>query len=251
MMLLFQQTDGTTHLHTGDFRASPHMESYSVFWNNIDVDTLFLDTTYCNEKYDFPTQEDVLQCVVEQVDKHASQSNSRVLFLCGSYTIGKEKVFRAVAEHIGSKIWSKPRKLKILHELRDPKLTSLLTNNSKEAAVHVVPMHDINFQSLQRYLQSMRFHFSEVVAFRPTGWQYSQRNTLMYSLETRDKVSIYSLPYSEHSSFLELQRFVKFLKPEKVVVTVKTKGKTWEEIASVCNTWARIARGKKPKPSFH
>ena len=56
------------------------------------IHTLHLDTTYCDQKYVFPTQEEVIDFVVDRV-KRAIAIKPDTLVLCGSYTIGKEKIF--------------------------------------------------------------------------------------------------------------------------------------------------------------
>lgn len=72
-------------LHTGDFRFSEEMTRISVL-QTVPIDTLILDTTYCNPQYDFPKQEAVIQFVIEAIQAEAF--NPKTLFLIGSYTIG-------------------------------------------------------------------------------------------------------------------------------------------------------------------
>ncbi|KAJ1289820.1 hypothetical protein BS78_02G194100 [Paspalum vaginatum] len=69
------------------------------------IHTLILDTTYCNPRYDFPSQEIVIQFVIEAIQAEAF--NPKTLFLIGSYTIGKERLFMEVARLLQKKIcWS-------------------------------------------------------------------------------------------------------------------------------------------------
>jgi hypothetical protein len=91
---------GPIHVHTGDFRASPELAREllaRVPTPTKSVDQLFLDTTYCDDKYDFPPQASVVAFAVNiATDRYRRDPRTR--FVVGTYTIGKERVFVALAK---------------------------------------------------------------------------------------------------------------------------------------------------------
>ncbi|XP_067344910.1 DNA cross-link repair 1A protein isoform X2 [Channa argus] len=90
-MLLFLLPDGQVVLHTGDFRADPSMETYPELLS-CRVQTLYLDTTYCSPEYTFPRQQEVINFAASTAFELVTLS-PRTLVVCGSYSVGKEKVF--------------------------------------------------------------------------------------------------------------------------------------------------------------
>ncbi|RZC59510.1 hypothetical protein C5167_006810 [Papaver somniferum] len=175
-LIFFHLADGRRVLHTGDFRASKLMQSYPLLVNQR-VHSVYLDTTYCNAKYTFPPIEDVLSFVVK-VTRDSLKKQPKTLVIVGAYSIGKERVYLAISEALGT---------------------------------------------LNQYLESNVDHYRSILAFRPTGWTYSGTNGSNLDLikpTTRGNVTTYGVPYSEHSSFLELREFVQFLRPEKIIPTV-------------------------------
>ncbi|NWU26197.1 DCR1A protein, partial [Dyaphorophyia castanea] len=186
-MILFYLPSGTVILHTGDFRADPSMERYPALMGQ-QVHTLYLDTTYCSPEYTFPSQQEVIQFAVN-IAFETVTLNPRTLVVCGTYAIGKEKVF------LGFSLISYLMGLNICYSFS---------------------------QGLQDHLNKFSENFDQVLAFKPTGWTYSDS---CHSLEdikphTRGKITIYGIPYSEHSSYLEMKRFVQWLKPQKIIPTV-------------------------------
>ncbi|NWR58389.1 DCR1A protein, partial [Bucorvus abyssinicus] len=168
-MILFCLPSGTTILHTGDFRADPSMERYPALTGQ-QVHTLYLDTTYCSPEYTFPSQQEVIQFAVNTAFETVTL-NPRTLVVCGTYSIGKEKVFLGI---------------------------------------------------LQDHLSKFSENFDQVLAFKPTGWTYSDSCLSLVDIkpQTRGKITIYGIPYSEHSSYLEMKHFVQWLKPQKIIPTV-------------------------------
>ncbi|XP_068085665.1 DNA cross-link repair 1A protein isoform X2 [Anabrus simplex] len=98
LMFLFQLLDGRNFLHVGDFRADASMESYPCFWN-LTIDKLYLDTTYCEPKYTFPTQAEIIAQVVQVCRQHLER-NPATLIVSGTYTIVAEATFTAVQREV-------------------------------------------------------------------------------------------------------------------------------------------------------
>lgn len=300
-------------LHCGDFRACPAHVAHPLLMPDIvesitgkskqqKIDVCYLDTTYLNPRYAFPSQENVItacadMCVslkkerAEETDSWevvkreragagmqkfvnsamkpeddsiamsiaSTKPRGRLLVVCGTYSIGKERICMGIARALDCKIWAPPGKMRICAALEDPELMSRMTDDPREAQIHMQMLMEIRAETLQDYLNSYKPHFSRVVGFRPSGWNYKPPNsrftdspsipTILHSTNWRSSFSMadlipqrgstkeascFGVPYSEHSSFRELTMFICALRIEKVVPTVnvgsaatRTKMKTW------------------------
>ncbi|XP_054437525.1 DNA cross-link repair 1A protein [Pteronotus mesoamericanus] len=219
VMILFYLPNGNVILHTGDFRAHPTMERSLLAGQK--VHTLYLDTTYCSPEYCFPSQQEVIQFAISTAFE-AVTLNPRTLVVCGTYSIGKEKVFLAIAEVLGSKVGMSREKYKTLQCLNIPEINSFITTDMGSSLVHLLPMMQINFKGLYSHLKRYDGRYNQILAFRPTGWTHSNKLTSIADVvpQTKGNISIYGIPYSEHSSYLEMKRFVQWLKPQKIIPTV-------------------------------
>ncbi|KAI3916883.1 hypothetical protein MKW98_014344 [Papaver atlanticum] len=220
-LIFFHLADGRRVLHTGDFRACKLMQSYPLLVNQR-IHSVYLDTTYCNAKYTFPPIEDVLGFVVK-VTKDSLKKQPKTLVIVGAYSIGKERVYLAISEALGVNIYTNAQRRRILQSFDWPVLSGRLSSHAHDTPLHVLPISSLRHDTLNQYLESNLDHYRSILAFRPTGWTYSGANGSNLDLikpTTRGNVTIYGVPYSEHSSFLELREFVQFLRPEKIIPTV-------------------------------
>ncbi|KAF9109806.1 DNA break repair nuclease [Mortierella sp. AM989] len=308
------------YLHTGDFRACPEMVLDPILRQppNVPIDILYLDTTYSNPRYTFPSQDLVIKeaanLVCREVGIHNNQlpvstsvvqapkkvnimekwlkkesgnneklismsiksaqsikakqkwkdpaEKNKIVICVGTYLIGKERVFTAIAKAINSKVYVQHSKLQILSCLEDPELLDMLTSNRFEAQVHLVHMgSEMSPESLQDYLDSLSPTFTRLIAIRPTGWTFTGGSKKYTSADegltmndqnqsipttptmlelrpsfTSSTVKIYPVPYSEHSSFNELAGFVRSLNIAKVIPTV---GMGNEKGRHAMNEWFR------------
>jgi DNA cross-link repair 1A protein len=101
-----------------------------------------------------------------------TENKHRVLVVCGTYSIGKERICKAIAQALGSKIYAPPAKNRIVKQLGDPELAELLTSDPREAQVHMQMLMEIRAETLQEYLNGYKPHFSRIVGFRPSGWNF-------------------------------------------------------------------------------
>lgn len=74
--------------------------------------------------------------------------------------------------------------------------------------------------------------FSKILAIRPSGWE-KQRSKPNFA----NKISILGVQYSEHSSYNELERFVRFLQPNEVISTVPFSGKNLNRTPKIPDAW--------------
>ncbi|KAJ0981093.1 hypothetical protein J5N97_009348 [Dioscorea zingiberensis] len=224
IIILFEPSNGKAVLHTGDFRFSEEMASNPIL-KSCHVHTLILDTTYCNPQYDFPKQEAVIQFVIEAIQAEAF--NPKTLFLIGSYTIGKEKLFLEVARLLRKKIYVGAAKLHLLRCLQLPdEDMQWFTVNEMESHIHVVPMWTIaSFKRLKHVANQYNNRYNLIVAFSPTGWTFGKGKKKTPGRRWQQGTIIrYEVPYSEHCSFSELREFVSFLSPDHIIPSVNNDG---------------------------
>ncbi|KAK3013722.1 hypothetical protein RJ639_008430 [Escallonia herrerae] len=220
-LIHFLLPNGQCHLHTGDFRASKLMQAYPLLTKQR-INVLYLDTTYCNPKYRFPSKEEVLNFVVK-ITKIYLKKEAKTLVIVGSYSIGKECVYLAISKALGVKIYANPSRRRTLQSFGWSDLSGNLCTHGNDTPLHVLPISSLKFEILERYMKTYSSRYTAVLAFRPTGWTYSETIGSRLDLikpSSRGIVTIYGVPYSEHSSFIELQEFVQFLRPEKIIPTV-------------------------------
>ncbi|KAK3032211.1 hypothetical protein RJ639_036141, partial [Escallonia herrerae] len=229
ILILFEPPSGKAVLHTGDFRLSEEMMRISIL-QTCPVHTLILDSTYCDPQYDFPKQDAVIQFVIEAIQAEAF--NPKTLFLIGSYTIGKERLFVEVARVLRKKVYVTAAKLRLLECLGlSSKDMQWFTLNEQESQIHVVPMWTLaSFKRLK--------HVSNQYAvLGRSGGEVSGAGACMaasalgqgsiqsYSCFLSNWLDVwYEVPYSEHCSFTELKEFVKFISPVNIIPSVNNNG---------------------------
>ncbi|RKF61068.1 DNA cross-link repair 1A protein [Erysiphe neolycopersici] len=191
----------------------------------------------------------------------STKNRGRLLIVCGTYSIGKERICLGIARALNCKIFAPARKMRICAALEDEELMSRMTSDPREAQIHMQMLMEIRAETLQDYLNSFKPHFSRIVGFRPSGWTYkpptsrgtqtatipqilnspSWRSSFCFSDlipqrgSTRES-ACFGVPYSEHSSFRELTMFICALRIEKIIPTVnvgsasgRAKMKGWIE----------------------
>jgi len=213
-----------------------------------------------NPKHDFLSKDAAIDSIASQVqdllqvgnDKlHGEQTTSAVqdtLVLLSCYSIGKEKVVWESASRSNQQVYVSERKLKMIECLQgylnqnggcgDEDFTRQLlqrcTRDAEKSDLHVIPMgmagelwpfFQPNYKACAEYAKHLKHKtYKKVVAFIPTGWaessNWNKRHSISRCTNWGLDIEIRLVPYSVHSSFSELQAFVSYLQPRKVIPTV-------------------------------
>ncbi|XP_062560486.1 DNA cross-link repair 1A protein-like [Armigeres subalbatus] len=233
VMFLFQLPTGTNILHTGDFRASADMEEYPEFWN-VDINSLYLDTTYLSTKYAFKSQFESITDACDVVRRVLNRNiGARVLIVCGSYLIGKEKVWTELAVQFNFKVWTEPNRRKALAAINDKVQQQQLVDDPQMAEIHVLGMNKVSYDELIKHVEQFPDRYDLLIALRPSGWEKNSRP------QYRGFINIIGVEYSEHSSVDELRRFVRFLRPQEVISTVPYGASNQNRTPQVPPSWYR------------
>ncbi len=242
LLFLFEDlADGTTALHTGDCRASE--EVVAAVRDELhrgapgrqlplQMDVLYLDTTYCSERWTLPAQRDALR-ELAAIARREMERESTTLFFIGSYSIGKEKAIRALTEEVGGRALVSSQRaltLRLCGEWDDAIHTE--DADAQDVRVRVMPMGggaDAH-ESLKHALEAHAPKHRAAVSFRPTGWTYARGGASPRVWAENDGATrLYGVPYSEHSSYTELHALVRALRPRAIVPTVNAETRSDRE----------------------
>ncbi|MCJ1312835.1 hypothetical protein MMC25_006511 [Agyrium rufum] len=228
-----------------------------------DSDTLVKTEAKTEVKPEIKEEDDIDAMKVAKPGS-SKKSRGRLLVICGTYSIGKERICLGIARALNSKIYAPPHKQKICAALEDPELSARLTNDPYDAQVHMQMLMEIRAKTLADYLSSYKPRFSRIVGFRPSGWNYRPPQsrftesplvtTVLHSENWKSRYSMaelvpqrgstreascFGVPYSEHSSFRELTMFCCALRIDKIIPTVNIgSAKSREKMKAWCEKWA-------------
>ncbi|PNT60953.1 hypothetical protein BRADI_5g08550v3 [Brachypodium distachyon] len=160
---------------------------------------------------EFPPQEDVIDFVVRTAQRYLKKQ-PKTLIVVGAYSIGKENVYLAISQALEVPIYTDASRRRILHSFGWPDLSKRISSCDQSSPLHVMPLASVQHEKLTKYLETLNQRFLAVLAFRPTGWTFSEaagKELDLIKPSSRGRVTIYGVPYSEHSSFTELRDFLK------------------------------------------
>ncbi|CAJ1085324.1 ' exonuclease Apollo [Xyrichtys novacula] len=195
VMFLFEGYFGSI-LYTGDFRYSPSMLREDCLRNNTTIDVLYLDNTNCDPNRTIPTRHRATQQIKEIIRSHPNHN-----VVIGLYGLGKESLLLDLAMEFKTWIEVSFERMEILKALELP---NVFTNERGAGRIQAVDQSTIDGAALQKWNKEQ-----PTLAIIPTSRPifFVQPN-------------IHVVPYSDHSSYQELEDFVCALKPTSIVPIV-------------------------------
>ncbi|KAK4846796.1 hypothetical protein QYF36_021984 [Acer negundo] len=263
IMLLFRGEFGCL-LYTGDFRWETSSERAKAGRTTLIkalkddvVDILYLDNTFCNPSFAFPSRQVAAQQIVDIIASHPNHD-----IIIGIDTLGKEELLLHISHVLNIKmpqvnlvgnvasykhlyfillLYKKQvERLQTMHLLG---FHDIFTTNTSLTRVRAVPRYSFSIETLEG-LNTMR----PTIGIMPSGlpwvvkshkgddnlfgsfltsrykrrkWSANDRaeidkpNDNLGSVERFHKY-IYSVPYSEHSCFMEIEEFIKLVQPTNI-----------------------------------
>ncbi|GLT87007.1 hypothetical protein SLE2022_051120 [Rubroshorea leprosula] len=238
VMFLFRGEFGCL-LYTGDFRWEICSERAKVgreiLFNALkdsEVDILYLDNTYCNPSFAFPSREVAAKQVVDIIASHPDHD-----IIIGIDSLGKEDLLLHIAQALDTKIWVWPERLQTMHLLG---FYDIFTTQTSLTRVRAVPRYSFSIETLEG-LNTIRPTIGIMPSGLPwlikppkgddklsgsfltcrynrskmgpnDGMQTDKLSGILGSVERFHKY-MYSVPYSDHSCYAEIEQFIKLVQP--------------------------------------
>ncbi|NXQ35032.1 DCR1B exonuclease, partial [Alaudala cheleensis] len=195
VMFLFEGTFGTI-LYTGDFRYMSAMKGEPALRGR-HIDCLYLDNTHCQPQRALPSRE-----LATRQAAHLIRAHPQHRVVIGVYTLGKEALLVNLALEFNTWVEVSPWRLEQMRLLEMP---DVFTAEEGAGRIRAVDIAEICCDALVAWNA-----LHPTIAILPTGRPVKVTHP-----------NIHLVPYSDHSSFAELCKFVKWLKPCSIVPIVK------------------------------
>ena len=197
-MFLFEGHFGRI-LYTGDFRYSGPMSIDANFHSlcSTTIDVLYLDNTFCDARCIFPSREDA---VIEML--RVIRANPDAQIKIGLRRLGKEQMLVAIARAIGEWIGVTQDRYRILEIL----CMANVFRVSSSCRIQAVLLPEITVNNMTQWSLER-----QTIAIVPTAIGVAITPSPFPQRE-----DIHVVPYSDHSSYEELQEFVSLIEPRKI-----------------------------------
>lgn len=199
VMFLFEGYFGKI-LYTGDFRFCQRFVTHAAIKGK-QFDILYLDNTYCHPKCDFPSRSCATIIIMEIIRNHPNHK-----IVIGLHSLGKEILLHSIAISCQTWIGVDPSRRETLELLGMPHVFS---SDVDRARVRVVNSQEVTKRNIQFWNLK-----EPTIAILPTCLFVGGNNPY------GNVPNIFVVPYSDHSSFTELQKFVEVVRPRKLIPIV-------------------------------
>ncbi|XP_068452922.1 5' exonuclease Apollo [Clinocottus analis] len=195
VMFLFEGYFGSI-LYTGDFRYTPSMLRESCLRTNATIDVLYLDNTNCDPNRTLPSRQKATQEIKEIIRSHMNHN-----VVIGIYSLGKESLLLELAMEFKTWIEVSFERMETLKVLDLP---DVFTTDPGAGRIRAVEQSEIRAATFHHWNKEQ-----PTLAIIPTS-----RPLLSFH------PNVYVVPYSDHSSYQELEDFVSALKPTSLLPIV-------------------------------
>lgn len=192
VMFLFEGYFGSI-LYTGDFRYTPSMLREPGLRTNTTIDVLYLDNTNCDPNRTLPSRKTATQQIKEIVRNHPNY-----IVVIGLYTLGKESLLVELALEFKSWVEVSVERMETLRALDLP---DVFITERGAGRFRVVDQSHISSASIRQWNKE-----EPTLAILPTS-----RPLVSFH------PNVHIVPYSDHSSYQELEDFVSAIKPTSLV----------------------------------
>ncbi|XP_010858257.1 PREDICTED: protein artemis isoform X2 [Bison bison bison] len=249
VMFLFQGNNGTV-LYTGDFRLAKgeaaRMELLHSGGRVKDIQSVYLDTTFCNPKYyQIPSREECLRGIMELVRSWISRSPYHVVWLNCKAAYGYEYLFTNLSEEFGLQVHVD--KLDMFRNMPDI-LHHLTTDRDTQIHACRHPKAEEYFQwsKLPCGITSKNRIPLHTISIKPSTMWFGER-TRKTNIIMRTGESSYRACFSFHSSYSEIKDFLSYICPVNVYPNVIPLGTTMDKVKEILKPLCRSSQSTEPK----